>query len=356
MTVELMKTGLKKLTTDSKNFTAEDAACLTTIIMNGNATPAQVASFLTALKLTGKETEPNFVAAAKSVNEILVAASMRNASVHIPYVGPSGMIDGQMVVDIVGTGGDGQDTFNVSTASSLVAAGAGIKVAKHGNRASSSQCGSADVLEYLGCNLNSVEPPHVLQQLKYNNFCFLFAQKFHPSMKNVALPRKELGPLSNPAVPKRMVVGVHSKEIGLMMAESLKLSGIERGLVVCGDEGLDEISPEGVTNTWSFDSSSNDIKFKKIYPEADFGLKSHPLSTCKGGNVKFNAEIMLKLLRNELPPGSPLLNFVLINSAALIFTAGKAETFKEGVELARRSLADLKAFEAFDGFLKATNE
>lgn len=221
-------------------FSPKDAVELTTMIMQGNANPSQITAFLVALKMTGKELDPAYIAA--------VASALRTASLSIPQ-------SSHIVADIVGTGGDGQDTFNVSTASSIVAAGAlgesNIVIAKHGNRASSSKCGSADVLEEMGCNLSKVNSETASDILKDGKFAFLFAQVYHPAMRQVSGPRKELkmrtifnllGPLINPANPKRMVVGVWHKDFGQVMAQSLLLSGVERGMVVCGHQGLDEVS------------------------------------------------------------------------------------------------------------------
>ncbi|RKO90294.1 glycosyl transferase family, a/b domain-containing protein, partial [Blyttiomyces helicus] len=205
-----------------------------------SATPAQIGAFLVALELTKKSSDPAIVAA--------VAGALRDAAC---VINDGEGVAGE-VVDIVGTGGDGLDTFNVSTASGIVVAGAGLRVAKHGNRASSSKSGSADILEALGCKLNAVNPETVSPMLEpSSSFAFLFAQTFHPGMKNVAAARKELGvrtmfniigPLINPAKPSKVIVGVHSKTIGLLMAEALKLTGVKRAWVVCGAMGLDEVS------------------------------------------------------------------------------------------------------------------
>ena len=223
-----------------KSFLLQPATCepihiqmIADEIMKGNLAPSQIGAFLTALKLLNLETNPLYIKA--------VATAMRNASISV---------DAGKVVDIVGTGGDGHDTFNVSTAASIIVAGAGLKVAKHGNRASSSSCGSADILEALGCELNKVNNFKAQAILQESNFCFLFAQLYHPAMKIVAGPRRELGirtifnilgPLTNPSKPTHMVVGVPFKELGPVMAQSLQLLGIERGWVVCGAIGLDEV-------------------------------------------------------------------------------------------------------------------
>ncbi|KAI8617426.1 glycosyl transferase family, a/b domain-containing protein [Chytriomyces sp. MP71] len=302
-------------------------------IMQGQLSPAQVGSFLTALKLSGLDHRPAHIAA--------IAKGMRAA------VGGAVLPEeGRMspVVDIVGTGGDGQDTFNVSTASAIVVAGAGVKVAKHGNRSSSSQCGSADVLEALGAKLENVTADRVPRILDDGNFCFLFAQVFHTSMRHVAGPRKELGvktvfntlgPLTNPAMPDRMIVGVFSKAIGHIIAEALQLSGVKRAWVVHGGIGLDEIAPIGDTFVWSLENDT--ITESTIHPR-DFGLQEHPLESVRGGNAAYNSGTMLQLLSGELPDRHPVLDFVLLNSGALLYVSGRATSLKEGVELARNSI------------------
>ncbi|KAJ3304961.1 anthranilate phosphoribosyltransferase [Kappamyces sp. JEL0829] len=314
--------------------------------MAGKLSPSQIGAFLTSLKLLGLETNPHYITA--------VAKAMRDAALPIAF--PANLT----IVDIVGTGGDGQDTFNVSTASSIVAAGAGCKVAKHGNRASSSSCGSADVLEALNCRLDKATPA-VVQELFENggDFCFLFAQLYHPANKSVAGPRKELGvrtifnilgPLTNPARPNRMVVGVFSKDLGSIMAQSLSLLGVERAWVVCGEMGLDEISPQGKTHVWELQPDKS-IKELVISP-SDFGLPEHPLAAVKGGDAKYNSATMRALLSGELT--GPVLDFVLLNSAALLFVAGKASSLVAAVDLARISISSGKAKEALERFSKTT--
>lgn len=235
-----MKDILKTLVHDPAKFTPEDAGQAINEIMKGSATHSQISAFLVALRLQHKDSDPAIVAAC--------AKAMQNHARLIPYEHYEHLVGN--IVDIVGTGGDGHDTYNVSTTASIVAAGAGAKVAKHGNRAASSKSGSADIMEAHGCHISKVEPaqvPHILEQ---TNFCFLFSQTYHPAMKHVAALRKEigvptvfnlLGPMSNPAKPSRVVVGVHSPQIGSLMANALKLTGIQEILVVCGAEKLDEV-------------------------------------------------------------------------------------------------------------------
>ncbi|KAF9583639.1 anthranilate phosphoribosyltransferase [Lunasporangiospora selenospora] len=338
---------LKKLVHAPDTFTPEDATFATREIMEGRATHAQIGAYLVALKLTRLDADPAILASC--------AIEMRNHGLPIPFNSDSTLQD--QLVDIVGTGGDGHDTFNVSTTAAIVAAGAGCKVAKHGNRASSSACGSADILEKIGCRIDNVQPENVSSLLENHGFCFLFAQTYHPAMKNTSVPRREIGipslfnlmgPLSNPAKPRRFVVGVHSKNLGALMIETLRLMGFDAGMVVCGANGLDEISPEGITHVWNLVDGK--IVEKEISP-AQFGLPSHPLTAVKGGGPEENAAILDDLLNNKFKsPGHPILDFVLLNAAALLVVAGKTDSFEKAVQLARESVESGRARACLDGF------
>ncbi|KAG9322851.1 hypothetical protein KVV02_008794 [Mortierella alpina] len=337
---------LKKLVHAPDTFTTEDATVATKEIMEGRATHAQIGAYLVGLKLNKLDAEPAIVAAC--------AIEMSNHGLPIPFKDVSLQ---EQLVDIVGTGGDGHDTFNVSTTAAIVAAGAGCKVAKHGNRAASSACGSADILEKIGCRIDNVQPEKVATLLDDHGFCFLFAQTYHPAMKNTSQPRRELGipsifnlmgPLSNPAKPRRVVVGVHSRSLGALMIESLKLMGLIAGMVVCGANGLDEISPEGETHVWKL--VDGEVVEEDISP-AQFGLPSHPLLDVKGGGPQENAQILDDLLNNKFKsPGHPILDFVLLNAAALLVVAGKADNFEDAVILARDSVESGKARRVLEGF------
>ncbi|ORZ00982.1 anthranilate phosphoribosyltransferase [Syncephalastrum racemosum] len=343
-----MKAILKTLVNDPPHFLPEHAGQAINDIMDGTATHSQIAAFLVALRLQKKDSDPAIVAAC--------AQAMQRHARLIPYKRYE-HLEGQ-VVDIVGTGGDGHDTYNVSTTASIVAAGAGAKVAKHGNRAASSASGSADIMEAHGCHISLVEPEQVAHILDTTNFCFLFSQTYHPAMKHVAALRKEmgiptvfnlLGPMSNPAKPSRVVVGVHSPQVGGLMANALKLTGIQDILVVCGAEKLDEISPAGETHYWRV-QAGGELTTGTLHPTRDFGLATHPLSEVKGGDGHHNAQILSKLLNNQLPQGDPILDFVLLNAAALLVVANIASDFKDGVAKARASIESgsaLKTLEAF---------
>ncbi|KAJ3252813.1 anthranilate phosphoribosyltransferase [Boothiomyces macroporosus] len=340
-----MTTQLKQVLMQPNLLTPEIANAITSEIMKGNLGHSQIGAFLATLKLLGKESQPSYIAS--------IAKSMRDAALKVET--------DYELVDIVGTGGDGQDTFNVSTAASIVAAGAGCKVAKHGNRASSSSCGSADVLEALGCKIQNVSPELCTKILDNGNFCFLFAQVFHPSMKFLSVPRKELGvrtifnilgPLTNPAKASKMIVGVYKRDLGRIMAETLILLGVKRAWVVCGGIGLDEISPEGETFVWETQADGS-IAELVISPK-DFGLPEHPLSAVKGGDAAHNSNTMTDLLDGNL--SGPVLDFVLLNSAALLFVSGKVTSLPDGVELARKSINDGQAKEALASFIKMSKE
>lgn len=305
----------------------------------GNSTEAQTAALLMAIKLHG-ETPALVNAVVEALLDTAVPCLAKN------------------VVDIVGTGGDGLDTFNVSTCAGIVAAGAGLKVAKHGNRSASSQCGSADVLEHLGAVIN-MPPSACANIIDKSGFCFLFAQAFHPAIKHVAGVRRQMGvrtimnmigPLINPTRPVAMVVGVYSPSIGRLMAETLQLRGLRQALVVCGAEGLDEISISGPTHIWRLDQGQ--ISEGDITPD-DFGLPTHPIEAVQGGPPERNAKDFIALLEGK---EGPVMDFVLLNTAALLVVAGKARTFKDGVAVARESISSGRASRALSTYLEMSQK
>ncbi|RIA97805.1 anthranilate phosphoribosyltransferase [Glomus cerebriforme] len=316
----------------------------------GKVSSAQIAAFLVGLKLHKKDFEPEIVAACSK--------AMLNFSEKLDLSIYEGLQDS--LIDIVGTGGDGMNTFNVSTAASIIVAGAGCKVAKYGNRSASSKSGSADILEKSGCmitNVTSTQAPYIINS---TNFCFLFAQNFYPALKRLGPTRKEigipsilnlLGPLTNPAKPKRVVIGVHSENLGMLVAKTLKIKGVTEAMVVNGVIGLDEISPEGETTVWRVTQSQSDVIKSTISP-ADFGLPSHPISAVKSGSPEENAEILKKLLSNEYE--GPILDFVLLNASAALVVSGKAKDFKDGVKLSRESITSGRAKKALESFKEAT--
>lgn len=286
-------------------------------IMSGEATPAQIAALITALRLKGE-----------TVDEITgFARAMRAHGKKIR--------SNKRLVDIVGTGGDRSFTFNISTTTAFVAAAAGLLVAKHGNRAVSSKCGSADVLEALGVNV-ALTPTQVERCLEENGICFLFAPVFHEAMKHAVGPRREigirtvfnlLGPLTNPAGAKVQLVGVYDPNLTGVMARVLRSLGVERAMVVHGD-GLDEISHTGETRVSEL--MRGEIRTYYLSPE-DIGLKRGKLADICGGNAEENARMTKDVLSGK--PG-PCRDVVLMNAAAALFVGGKVETLREGVELA----------------------
>ncbi len=322
-----------------KSLTMEEAAQVMDEIMEGQVTPAQFGAFVTALRLKGE-----------TVDEIAgMARTMRAKAIRVNIAEP--------VIDIVGTGGDGLNTFNISTAAAFVVAGAGLKVAKHGNRAASSQCGSADVLEALSVkfNLNAEQVQRCIQEVGIG---FMFAQSFHPAMKFAGPLRKEigirtvfniLGPLTNPAFATHFLLGVADEALVEKMALVLKSLGCEHALVVHGEDGLDEITVSGPSQVCEL----KDGKIKKyaISPE-DFGLPKADLDRLRGGTAEQNAVLLRSVLSGVT---GPQLDAVLMNSAAALVAGDKAETLKEGIEIARQSLGSGQALAKLDQLVKLSN-
>lgn len=307
-------------------------------IMQGAATPSQIAGFLIALRSKGET--PEEIAGC--------ALSMRDAATPLA-------ITSRRIVDSCGTGGDGKAGLNVSTAAAFVAAGAGLTVAKHGNRAISSKCGSADVLEALGVNiLLDAEPAAaVLNQV---GMVFLFAPTFHPAMRHVGPTRKELGvatimnllgPLTNPAGVERQVIGVADRSRAPLMAEALLRLGATRALVVHGEVGMDEVSPVGVTAVWELADGA--VRTWTLDP-GDYDLKWDRLEDLAGGAPTENAVRIERLLNGEQDEAGR--RAVLLNAAAALYVAGLAPDYAGAVELARSSLASGAAAKAL-GDLRA---
>jgi len=302
------------------SLTMEEASSVMEEIMDGSATQAQLGAFLVALKLKGE-----------TADEVAGLASvMRARSSRVSLTGP--------VIDIVGTGGDGSNTFNISTTAAFVMAGAGLKVAKHGNRAMSSRCGSADVLEALGVKIE-LKPEQVQQCVEKVGIGFMFAQAFHPAMKYAAAPRREigistvfniLGPLTNPAGAEYHVLGVPSEELGDKMAAALCRMGTKRALVVHGLNGIDELSISGYSVLWEINDGRVTSARRRIRPE-DTGLNSAADSSVLGGTPKQNAEILRAVLNGER---SARRDVVLLNAAAGIYIGGMSGSLAEAVTTA----------------------
>lgn len=306
-----------------ENLSVEESRKVMGLIMTGEATEAQIASFLTALRMKGE-----------TVEEITGCARvMREKVTRI-------QVDHMDLVDTCGTGGDQAGTFNISTTAAFVAAGAGLKVAKHGNRSVSSRCGSADLLEALGINLD-ISPLEAAASIEKVGIGFLFAPSLHLSMKYAIKPRRDiglrtifnlLGPLTNPAGARRQVLGVYAPELTELMARVLLNLGSQNAFVVYGLEGIDEISISGETRITHLEGRK--IKTYYLKPE-DLGLKRAHLGAIQGGDPPRNAEITLSLLKGVK---GPCRDVVVLNAGAALVAGGKAENLQEGVLLAQDSL------------------
>ncbi|MCR5027471.1 MAG: anthranilate phosphoribosyltransferase [Methanobrevibacter sp.] len=308
-------------------------------IMSGEASEVQMSSYLTAMSMKGE-----------TIDEITASAeAMRAHCVRL--------LNDVEALEIVGTGGDGSNTFNISTTSSIVISAAGVPVAKHGNRSASSKCGAADVLEQLGVNIQ-IEPDKSLSCLKKNNICFLFAQNYHIAMKYVASVRKELairtifnilGPLTNPAGATMQVLGVYDKELVEPLAEVLNNLGVESALSVYGMDGMDEISASD--ETFVCEIKDGKTKSYMIKPE-DFGFERCKKEDLVGGNPRENAKITLGILNGQKGPKR---NAVVLNSAAGLYVAGAVESINDGVKLAEEIIDSGKALEQLEKFIDCTN-
>jgi anthranilate phosphoribosyltransferase len=267
------------------------------------------------------------------------------------------LLNDKEVLEIVGTGGDGSNTFNISTTSSIVISAAGVPVAKHGNRSASSKCGAADVLEELGVNIH-IEPEKSLSCLKEINLCFLFAQNYHLSMKYVAGVRKELsirtifnilGPLTSPAGASMEVLGVYEKDLVEPLTDVLKNLGVKSALTVYGIDGMDEISVSD--KTFVCELKNGETMSYEITPEY-FGMEKASKEDLIGGDAKENAKITRAILNGEKGPKR---NAVLLNSAAGLYVAGKVESLREGVQLAEEIIDSGKAIKQLERFIECTN-
>ncbi len=326
-----------------QDLTYDEAYAVMNEIMSGETSPTQNAAFLAALSTKS--------ARAETTDEIAgCAAAMRGHAVKVET--------GMELFEIVGTGGDNAHSFNISTTSALVAAAGGMKVAKHGNRAASSQCGTADCLEALGVNIEQ-SPETCVKLLEKVGLCFFFAQKYHTSMKYVGAIRKELGfrtvfnilgPLTNPGSPSRQLLGVYDEYLVEPLAQVLISLGVKRGMVVYGQEKLDEISMSAPTTVCEF----KDGWFKSyvITPE-DFGFTRCTKAELTGGTPQENAEITRAILRGEK---SPKRDAVLMNTGASLYIGGKAQTMAEGIELAAGLIDSGKAMETLEQLILLSNE
>ncbi len=312
-------------------------------IMSGKATNAQIAAFLTALRMKGE-----------TVDELASFAAVMREHCHTIHPRVRGRL-----VDTCGTGGDRIKTFNVSTGAAFVIAGAGVFVAKHGNRSVTSRSGSADVLEHLGLNL-SMPPSNVEKSIEQVGVGFMFAPTFHPAMKHAIVPRKEvgirtvfnlLGPLSNPACAEAQLLGVYGAELTLPLAIALKNLGCQEAIVVHGLDGLDEISTTGGTVVSRL--KDGEVTTQEMHPE-DFGVKQANINALTGGPPDVNAEVLFRVLSGNYPEDDPKTEIVLVNSAAGIILGEKAEEFKTGMDCAKESIRSGAAYKKLRELVKVS--
>lgn len=327
---------------DKQDLTYDEAYAVMNEIMSGETTPTQNAAFLAALSTKSTKAE--------TIVEISgCAAAMRDHAVKVET--------DMELFEIVGTGGDNAHSFNISTTSALVAAAGGMKVAKHGNRAASSQCGTADCLEALGVNIQQ-SPTRCIELLNEVGMCFFFAQKYHTSMKYVGAIRKELGfrtvfnilgPLTNPGSPKLQLLGVYDEYLVEPLAQVLISLGVKRGMVVYGQDKLDEISLSAPTTVCEFQDGW--FKSYTIAPE-DFGFERCAKADLLGGTPAQNASITLAILNGEQGHKR---NAVLLNAGAALYIGGKAETIQEGVALAAELIDSGNALETVKKLIEVSN-
>ncbi|KAK0263539.1 anthranilate phosphoribosyltransferase [Friedmanniomyces endolithicus] len=402
---------LKRLSTldSARQVSAHEIAAAVALVFTNSISPVHFALLLWALHTTGQDHSPEVLAAC--------AASMRGAAAQVDtaalrqVVKQKAMAEGAYrggLCDIVGTGGDGHNTYNVSTTASILAS-ASLLIAKHGNNSSTSLSGSADLLQHAKPTAPQIAAttaqnlPHIYSR---TNYAFLYAREWHPGMRFAAAIRKEvpvrtifnlLGPLANPVHDTKLVearvLGVARCSIGPHFAEALRLSGARKALVVCGEEDLDEVSCAGPTRCWYIHEPHDKTKTNKeggeekevvidefvLTPE-DFELPRHPLSSVHGGKGPGeNAEILMKILRNELPRDDPVLHFVLFNTAVLLTLSGICEAesstassgdseqaiagrgpgglrWREGLRRARWCVESGEALKQWEGFVAVTNE
>ncbi len=327
---------------NKEDLTYDEAYTVMNEIMSGETTPTQNAAFLASLSTKS--------ARAETTDEIAgCAAAMRAHATKVET--------DMDLFEIVGTGGDNAHSFNISTTTAIVCAAGGMKVSKHGNRAASSKCGTADCLEALGVNIEQ-SPEKCIELLNEVGMCFLFAQKYHSSMKYVGAIRKELGfrtvfnilgPLTNPASPKLQLLGVYDEYLVEPLAQVLINLGVKRGMVVYGQDKLDEISMSAPTTVCEFKDGW--FKTYTIAPE-DFGFERCTKADLTGGTPEENAKITLDILNGEKGHKR---NAVLMNAGAALYIGGKAETMKDGIALAEEIIDSGKAVETLKKLIEISN-
>lgn len=324
---------LHKIAVHRQSLSRKEARDTMRQILTGGATDAQIGAFLMALNMKGESVD-EIVGFAEAIRAAATPLGVRDHAVDVSDT------ERDALVDTCGTGGDASGTFNISTATAFVAAGAGVRVAKHGNRSITSKCGSADVVEALGIDIN-LPVDRLAECLEKTGMAFLFAPAMHSAMKYVQSARRELklrtvfnllGPLTNPANASAQVVGVYSEALVEKLAEALSMLGLQRALVVHGCDGLDEITITGCTKIAEVRDGA--VRVYRVEPE-DFGLTRAPLSAISGGDAQQNAQIIRDVLSGER---SPRRDVVLLNAAAALVAAGQADTIAAAIPLAAYSI------------------
>ena len=327
---------------DGEFLSQQEARETMAFIMSEDAQEAQIGALLAAIQTRGHGAE-----------ELAgFAQAMRDKAKTVS-------IEREPLVDTCGTGGDGLETFNISTAAAFVAAGAGVAVAKHGNRAVSSKSGSADVLEALGIKIDA-NTEDIVKAIEETGFGFFFAPRYHPAMKKVVPVRRAmgvrtvfnlLGPLANPAMVKRQIVGVYHKDVATMYAQVLAYLGVKRAMVVFGDDGMDELTLTAPT-TIQHINGAGEIRTERVRPE-DVGLKTVKAETLKGGDAKENARLMEEVLTGK---EGPLLDATLLNAGGVLLVADLVDNLSRGVESAREAVLSGKAVNVLEKLRKQANQ
>jgi anthranilate phosphoribosyltransferase len=359
---------LHRIANHSQSLDRAEAREVMSEVLRGNCTDAQIAALLIALRMKG-ETVEEIVGFAEAIRAAAAPLPIRPArasessagALAVTGTGRDALAEESLVdsslVDTSGTGGDASGTFNISTATAFVTAGAGVRVAKHGNRSISSKCGSADVVEALGINIQ-LSPERAAQCLREVGICFLYAPNLHPAMKQVQGVRRELrmrtmfnllGPLTNPARASGQVVGVYSLDLVEKLAEALSMLGLHRALVVHGLDGLDEITITGTTRV--AEAREGSVRSYEVEPE-EFGMARATLQDIAGGDATENAAIIRAILGGEK---SPRRDVVVLNAAAALVAAGRADHIGDAVPLAARSIDSGAAAEKLSALARFTS-
>ena len=350
--VAMIIDALHRLANHRESLSREEARDVMAEVLSGKCTDAQIAALLVALHMKG-ETVEEIVGFAEAIRAAAVALEIhQNSTVDV-----SGT-ERDALVDTCGTGGDTSGTFNISTATAIVVAGAGVRVAKHGNRSISSRCGSADVMEALGVNVD-IPPARIAACLEQVGIAFLYAPAMHTAMKHVQPARRELrlrtvfnllGPLTNPARASAQVVGVYSASLVEKLAEALSMLGLRRALVVHGADGLDEITITGPSRV--AEVREGNVRTYEVTPE-EFGMKAASIEEILGGDAHENAEIIRRVLAGEK---SARRDVILLNAAAALVAAGRADHLSEAVPIAQRSIDSGAAAKKLEALMEFTNQ